>query len=148
MTVSHPPPEAMCGATWLTLNVVGAVCHGPAALVNVNDEIPLMGVLRGPLFGLADEELYRIGRAGWRRVFEERFAGVRQLAGFVAPDQLIARALDACDWWATLGDRQRSNVEKLLAWIRREHHNNPRTLAELLEALESLREMQAAGPRT
>ena len=63
-----------------------------AALVNANDEIPLIGVLRGPLFGLSDEELYRMGRTGWRRVFEDRFAGVRQLAGFVAPDQLIARA--------------------------------------------------------
>ncbi|MFM2123865.1 MAG: hypothetical protein RL328_316, partial [Acidobacteriota bacterium] len=116
-----------------------------AALVNVGDEIPLMGVLRGPLFGLSDEELYRMGRAGWRRVFEARFAVVRQMAGFVAPDRLLARALDQCDWWATLGDRQRSNVEKLLAWIRREYRNKPRTLAELLEALESLRETQSVS---
>lgn len=116
-----------------------------AALVNVCDEIPLVGVLRGPLMGLSDEEIYNLGREGWRHVFEERFGHIRQLAGFVAPDRLIAQALDECDYWSTLTERARANVDKLLAWLRREFRNHPRPLAELLEDLESLREAQSAA---
>ncbi len=116
-----------------------------AALVNVHDEIPLLGVLRGPLVGLSDEELYGMGRAGWRQVFEERFGSLRQLAGFVAPDQLIARALDACDYRAKLNDRARANVDKLLAWIRNEYGRRSHTLAELLDSLEALRDAEAAS---
>ena len=113
-----------------------------AALVNVQDEIPLLGVLRGPLMGLSDAEIYSLGREGWRRVFEERFGALRQLAGFVAPDLLIARAFDECDYWGTLTERARANVDKLLGWLRREFRNRPRPLAEMLEDLEALREAQ------
>lgn len=114
-----------------------------AALVNVCDEIPLIGVLRGPFVGLSDEEIYSMGRDGWRRTFEERFGHIRQLAGFVAPDCLIARTLDECDYWSTLTERARANVDKLLAWLRREFCNRPRPLAELLTDLESLREAKS-----
>lgn len=116
-----------------------------AALVNVCDEIPLIGVMRGPLVGLGDEEIYNLGREGWRRVFEERFGHIRQLAGFVAPDRLIAQALDECGYWNTLTERARANVDKLLAWLRHEFRTRPRPLAELLEDLESLREAQSAS---
>ncbi len=64
-----------------------------AALVNPLDEIPLVGVLRGPLVGLPDREIYRLGREGWRAEFARRFGRVlSELAGFVAPDRLIAMA--------------------------------------------------------
>jgi ATP-dependent exoDNAse (exonuclease V) beta subunit len=116
-----------------------------AALVNVCDEIPLIGVLRGPLVGLSDEGIYNLGREGWRRVFEERFGVTRQMAGFVAPDRLLAQVFDECGYWSKLSDRARSNVDKLLAWLRREFRNRPRPLAELLEDLESLREAQSAS---
>jgi ATP-dependent exoDNAse (exonuclease V) beta subunit len=113
-----------------------------AALVNVLDEVPLIGVLRGPLMGLSDQEIYTLGREGWRRVFEERFGELRQLAGFIAPDRLVARVLDECGYWGTLSERARANVDKLLAWLRREFRNRPRPLAELLADLEALREAQ------
>ncbi len=113
-----------------------------AALVNVRDEYPLIGVLRGPLMGLSDDEIYRLSRAGWRRVFEERFGHVRQLSGLVAPDRLLAQVFDECGYWGTLSERARANVDKLLGWLRREFRNRPRPLAELLEDLEALREAQ------
>jgi ATP-dependent exoDNAse (exonuclease V) beta subunit len=116
-----------------------------AALVNPLDEIPLIGVLRGPLVGLSDQEIYRMGREGWRTEFERRFGRVRELAGFMAPDRLIAMALDQCGYTAGLSDRARANVEKLLAWLRREFRDRPRPLAELLEDLEALRWTQSVA---
>ncbi|MEI9811286.1 MAG: hypothetical protein WDO18_00805 [Acidobacteriota bacterium] len=35
-----------------------------AALVNIRDEFPLIGVLRGPMMGLSDDEIFRLGRVG------------------------------------------------------------------------------------
>jgi ATP-dependent exoDNAse (exonuclease V) beta subunit len=116
-----------------------------AALVNPLDEIPLFGLLRGPFVNLSDEDLYRMGREGWRLEFENRFGEIRELAGFIAPDRLIAIALDCCGYNAQLKDRERANVEKLLGWIRREHYNRPRPLAELLEDLEALRESESVA---
>jgi len=94
---------------------------------------------------LSDQEIYRIGRDGWRAEFERRFGRVRELAGFVAPDRLIAMALDQCGFTTGLTDRARANVEKLLAWLRREFRERPRPLAELLEDLEGLRWTQSVA---
>ena len=116
-----------------------------AALANPLDEIPLIGVLRSPMVGLSDQEIYRMGREGWRAEFEGRFGRVRELAGFMAPDRLIAMALDQCGYTTGLSDRSRANVEKLLAWLRREFRDLPRPLAELLEDLEALRWTQSVA---
>jgi ATP-dependent exoDNAse (exonuclease V) beta subunit len=116
-----------------------------AALVNPLDEIPLIGVLRGPLVGLSDDQIFKMTREGWRAEFERRFGRVRELAGFVAPDRLIAMALDQCGYTTGLSDRSRANVEKLLAWLRREFRDRPRPLAELLEDLEALRWTQSVA---
>jgi ATP-dependent exoDNAse (exonuclease V) beta subunit len=110
-----------------------------AALVNPLDEIALAGVLRGPLFGLGDEDLLRLGEPGRRRVFEDRFGARRKLAGFVSPDRLIEEAA----YLATLNPRARANVEKLCAWLRREHRARPRPLAEMLDDLEQLRDAKS-----
>jgi ATP-dependent exoDNAse (exonuclease V) beta subunit len=116
-----------------------------AALVNPLDEIPLIGVLRGPLVGLSDQEIYGMGREGWRTEFDRRFGRIRELAGFMAPDRLIVMALDQCGYSTRLSDRARANVEKLLAWLRREFRDRPRPLAELLEDLEALRWTQSVA---
>ncbi len=110
-----------------------------AALVNPLDEIALIGVLRSPLAGLSDEEILRIGRPGWQQVFEARFGHKRKLAGFVSPDRL----LDDPAYLATLNPRARANVEKLFAWLRREHRARPRPLAEMLDDLELLRKAKS-----
>lgn len=114
-----------------------------AALVNPLDEIATAGVLRGPLGGWSDEQLLRAGPEGRLQEFEKVFGPARRLAGFVPPDRLLAMALDECGYLGSRTDRGRANVDKLLSWIRREHRNRPRPLAELLEDLEALRSAQA-----
>jgi ATP-dependent helicase/nuclease subunit A len=114
-----------------------------AALVNPLDEVATAGVLRGPLVGWSDESLLRAGPEGRRQEFESLFGHARKLAGFIAPDRLLAMALDGCGYAAGLNDRGRANVDKLLNWIRREFRNSsvrrPRSLAALLEDLEAMR---------
>jgi ATP-dependent exoDNAse (exonuclease V) beta subunit len=44
-----------------------------------------------------------------------------------------------------LQDRARANIEKLLAWLRREFRDRPRPLAELLDDLEALRWTQSVA---
>ena len=113
-----------------------------AALVNPLDDVALIGVLRGPFGGVSDEELFRIGREGWLGEFELRFGHLRKLAGFAAPDRLLAQAADECGYVARLTDRARANVEKFFALIRRRHANRALPLAELLDDLEAIRAMQ------
>jgi ATP-dependent exoDNAse (exonuclease V) beta subunit len=114
-----------------------------AALVNPLDETALVGVLRSPLIGLSDEEIFRIGREGWQTEFEKRFGKSRPLAGFVVPDRLLATALDESGYLAGISDRARANVEKFLGHVRREHRDRPQPLAELLDDLEALRTTQS-----
>lgn len=117
-----------------------------AALVNPLDEIPLMGVLRGPLGGFSDSELSGSSRDAWRAWFEERFGSVRRYAGYLPPDLLLARALDQSGYTARLAPHERSNVDQLLTWLRTEFRNRPRPLAELLHDLEALRAAQNSPP--
>ena len=114
-----------------------------AALANPLDEIALVGAMRSPLAGLSDEEIFRMGNDGRQTWFEERFGEVRRAAGFVAPDQLIAKILDACAYTAGLPERAQANVDKFLALLRREYRRRPRPLAELLADVEALRAMQS-----
>ncbi len=118
-----------------------------AALVNPLDEVALAGVLRGPLVGLRDQEILALAQQGgheaWRSLFAERFGSLRRLAGFLPPDLLVARALDACGYTEHLPERAQANVEKLLARLRREFRVRPRPLAELLEDLEALRRSES-----
>jgi ATP-dependent helicase/nuclease subunit A len=107
-----------------------------AALVNPLDEIALIGVLRSPIVGLTDEEIFRLGKTGWQELFETRFGHLRKRAGFVSPDRLLPVQPD-------LSPRARANVDKLFSWLRR---NRTRPLAELLDDLEFLTEPEAAPP--
>jgi ATP-dependent exoDNAse (exonuclease V) beta subunit len=138
------------GRTFLEAREIRDVMALLAALVNPLDEIAVVGVLRSPLVGMSDEETFRMGRDGWRAEFERWFGKLRPMAGFVAPDLLLASALDECGYAAGLTDRARANVEKFLAHIRREHRRQPRPLADLLDSLEALRatqsEAEAAPP--
>jgi len=110
-----------------------------AALVNPLDEVALVGVLRGPIVGLTDDEILRLGKTGWRQLFETRFGYLRKRAGFVSPDRLLPIQPD-------LTSRARANVDKLCSWLRREHRNRPRPLAEILDDLEYLSEAEASPP--
>jgi ATP-dependent exoDNAse (exonuclease V) beta subunit len=107
-----------------------------AALVNPLDEVALIGVLRGPIVGLTDEEIFRLGKTGWQDFFEARFGHLRKRAGFLSPDRLLPILPD-------LSPRARANVDKLCSWLRRNRH---RPLAEILDDLELLSEAEAAPP--
>jgi len=131
------------GRTFLETREARDVLGLLAALVNPLDEIATAGVLRGPLVGWSDEQLLRAGPDGRVQEFEKMFGRTRKLAGFIAPDRLIAALLDDSGYLGTLTDRGRANIDKLLAWLRREHGANPRPLAELLEDLEAIREAEA-----
>jgi len=135
------------GRTFLEARETRDVMALLAALVNPLDEIALVGVLRGPFFGISDQEIFRMGREGrsrgWYGEFDRIFGRVRRMGGLVAPDLLLASALDECGYVARLPERARANIEKLLGYVRREHRNRPRPLAELLEELEALRVTQS-----
>jgi ATP-dependent helicase/nuclease subunit A len=131
------------GRTFLEAREIRDLLALVAALVNPLDEIALVGVLRGPFAGLSDEEILKIGRDGWREQFDARYGRLRRFAGFVAPDRLLVTALDESGYMANISERARANIQKLLAWLRREHAARPRPLAELLEDLESFRATQA-----
>jgi ATP-dependent helicase/nuclease subunit A len=131
------------GRTFLEAREIRDLLALLAALVNPLDEIAVIGVLRSPLAGINDEELFRMGREGWREAFHQHFGRLRSLAGYVAPDRLLATALDESGYVANLPTRARANIEKLFVYIRREHGTRPRALAELLEDLESLRQTQS-----
>jgi ATP-dependent helicase/nuclease subunit A len=111
-----------------------------AALVNPLDQIAVVGVLRSPLGGLSDEQIFAAGPEGRLAAFEDRFGRLRSLAGFGAPDFVLAKALDECGYAAGLSERARMNIEKFLGLVRRRHRARPQPLAELLEDLEALRE--------
>jgi ATP-dependent helicase/nuclease subunit A len=131
------------GRTFLEAREIRDVMALLAALVNPMDEIALVGVLRSPLVGLSDENIFALGHDGWRAEFDRWFGKLRPMAGFVAPDFLLGSALDECGYVAALTDRARANVEKFLTYIRREHRRQPRPLAELLDSLEALRATQS-----
>lgn len=131
------------GRTFLEAREIRDVLALLAVLVNPLDEIALIGVLRSPLVGMSDEEIFRIGRDDWRAEFDRHFGKLRRQAGFIAPDRLLATALDECGYAGALTDRARANCEKLFAYIRRAHAKHPRPLAELLDDLEALRATQS-----
>ena len=94
---------------------INAIAQAPrllAALVNPLDEVALVGVLRSPIVGLTDEEIFRLGKTGWQELFETRFGHLRKRAGFVSPDRLLPIQPD-------LSPRARANVDKLFSWLRR-----------------------------
>ena len=131
------------GRTFLEAREIRDLLLLLAALVNPLDEIALVGVLRSPLVGMGDEEIFRIGHEGWRAEFDRHFGKLRPRAGFIPADRLLATALDECGYAATLTGRARANIEKLFAYIRREHTKRPRPLAEWLDDLEALRATQS-----
>jgi ATP-dependent exoDNAse (exonuclease V) beta subunit len=129
------------GRTFLEAREIRDLMMLLAALVNPLDDVAVVGVLRSPLAGIADEDIFRMGREGWQAEFQQRFGALRGRAGFDAPDLLLATALDECGYAARLPDRAQANIEKFLGYLRREHRHRP--LAEVLEDLETLRTTQS-----
>ncbi len=127
------------GRTFLEAREIRDLLAFLAALVNPLDEVALVGVLRSPIVGLSDEEIFRIGKHGWQQMFQTRFGHLRKQAGFLSPDRLLPAQPD-------LTPRARANVDKLCSWLRREHRTRPRPLAEMLDDLAYLSEAEASPP--
>jgi len=127
------------GRTFLEAREIRDLLAFMAALANPLDEIALVGVLRGPIVGLSDDEIFRLGKNGWQEIFQTRFGHLRKKAGFISPDRLLPIQPD-------LTPRARANVDKLCSWLRREHRNRPRPLADMLDDLEYLSEAEASPP--
>jgi ATP-dependent helicase/nuclease subunit A len=125
------------GRTFLEAREIRDLMMLLAALVNPLDDVATVGVLRSPLVGLGDEEIFRLGREGWLAAFDERFGKLRRQAGFMPPDLMLAMALDESGYCAALSERAQANVEKFLAYLRRGHKHRP--LAEVLDDMEALR---------
>lgn len=108
------------------------------ALADPENPVPLLAALRGPLFGVDDEALYRFARAGGRfsyrseppakadarilRAFE-LFREGEALAESLPPGAAIARFVGRLGWVALaaardLGDSRAGNLLKALAAVR------------------------------
>lgn len=133
------------GRTFFEEREVLDLLHLLRVIANPPDSLALAGVLRSPLVGLNDEQILDDYRPAW---FLRQLAAAREIAGYVAADELLSRFLDASGYTAGLGDAARANVEKLLVLLRRRHRARPQTLEALIDDLDSLRsaESEATAP--
>jgi len=135
--------------------------HWLRVMVNPRDELSLAAVLRSPLVGASDESLLRLkqlgnlgaalhrleGASNWdagdlERLnrFRDQLSAMRAECDQVAPDRLLARAIDSADYENGLSPRARANVRKFLGLVREWFARRPGPLSGLIEELESLRE--------
>ena len=125
-----------------------------AVLVNPRNEIALAGVLRSPLFGLSDEDLFRLALdhslcegveqhppPGWDLV-----VSLREVRNSLSPDRLLRRLIDATDYESGLSSRARANIEKFLAGLRTRYESAPAPLADVLRDVESAAPDSEAPP--
>src|SRR5262249_31800307 len=117
------------GRTFLEAREIRDLMLLLAALVNPLDDVATVGVLRSPLVGLSDEEIFQLGREGWIAEFEKRFGALRRRAGFIAPDLILASSIDECGYCVNLTERAQANIEKFFNYLRRKHRQTP--LAEV-----------------
>jgi ATP-dependent helicase/nuclease subunit A len=123
-------------------------------LVNPCNEVALAGLLRSPLFGCTDEDLFRLarGRSLSSGVLDEPpphwsvIQELRRIRNQVSPDLLLRRLLDESDYESGLSERGRGNVEKFLAMLRRRYNDAPMPLARLVGELEDASPESEAPP--
>ena len=114
-------------------------------VANPRHEIALVAVLRSPLAGYSDEEIYAMRLRGGREVtladalpadFAARLRTHRNLAGYLSPDRLLAGAIDESGYALGLDAAARANVDKLLTLVREWWQADPRPLADLVKRLD------------
>jgi ATP-dependent helicase/nuclease subunit A len=112
-------------------------------LVNPENEPALFGLLRSPLAGVTDEEIFERREAGLALAPERimtRLQALRDVREETPVDSLLMRFLDESGHWQRLTAAQRANVRKLLRTMRDSANSQPGSLAALVEELEALRE--------
>jgi ATP-dependent exoDNAse (exonuclease V) beta subunit len=112
-------------------------------LVNPENEPAMFALLRSPLAGVTDEEIFSRREAGQPLAPERimsRLEALRALTEETPADTLLMRFLDESGHWQRLTAAQRANVRKLLRTLRDRANAQPGSLAALVEELEGLRE--------
>jgi len=112
-------------------------------LVNPENEPAMFALLRSPLAGVTDEEIFVRREAGLPLAPERvmtRLDALRALREETPVDTLLMRFLDESGHWQRLTAAQRANVRKLLRTLRDQANAQPGSLAALVEELEGLRE--------
>lgn len=110
-----------------------------SVLLNVNDDVALLGLLRSPYFGVSDAELYRIGtsrsgRSLWERAAQrakqegaheavrraiQAIEEDRAMAGRIPLSLLMRRVLERTGWRGAVigterGEQAMANIDKLM----------------------------------
>jgi ATP-dependent exoDNAse (exonuclease V) beta subunit len=104
-------------------------------LANPRDAIAMATVLRSPLVGLSDGQIFTNQRDP---AFEAFFAAQRQRLDFAPPDLLLSEALDFSGYTKTLNAQGRANIARLLEMLRAEWSKqawNARQFADHLAAI-------------
>ena len=112
-------------------------------LVNPEHEPAMFALLRSPLAGVTDEEIFERRDAGLPLAperFMTRLEALRAVREETPLDTLLMRFLDESGHWQRLTAAQRANVRKLLRTLRDRANAQPGSLAALVEELEGLRE--------
>ena len=111
-------------------------------LVNPENEPAMLGLLRSPLVGVTDEEMFLRHEAGLSLAPEPFLLRLNQLRAIRedAPiDSLLMRFLDESGHWGRLTEAQRANVRKLLRILRTGAASRQGSLAIQLEEIEGIR---------
>lgn len=130
------------GKTFFDAQEVVDLINVLRVLAAPEDEVALFSLLRSPIFGLSDEELFeRRLRKEWLTDNErEQIAEFRSLAETLPLPAVLARLVDASGYSAWLTAAQQANVEKLLALIDSLEQRHGRDAAGILAEIEVLKE--------
>ena len=111
-------------------------------VANPRDEIALVGVLRSPLAGYSDEEIYAMRlqaptlMEGAPAEFAVRLGMHRSRASAVGPERLLACAIDESGYALDLNAPARANVDKLLTLVREWWQADPVPIADIVRRLD------------
>lgn len=131
-------------------------------LLNVNDDVALLGLLRSPYFGVSDVELYRIGtnysgRSLWERTVQraeqadahvslrravETIEEDRAMAGRIPLSLLMRRVLEHTGWRGAVigterGEQAMANIDKLMEQARTFESRGFTNLYDFVEQIRS-----------
>ena len=112
-------------------------------LVNPENGPAMLGLLRSPLVGVTDEEIFERREAGLGLAPDRVMTHLNELRALreqTPADSLLARFLDESGHWGRLTPVQRANVRKLLRMLRSGLAAGDASLAAQVEELEGLRE--------
>lgn len=111
------------------------------AMADPGDEIAAFALLRSPLFGVSDEEIFRrrIGRELLTQEERDQLDALRRLCSQLPVSAALARFLDERGYWQSLNPLAAANAAKFLRMLEGLEGEAGRDAASLLEEIEALR---------